>query len=333
MLRLAGLKKWFPIRRGVLRRTVGHVHAVDGVSLQVLEGETLGLVGESGCGKSTLINTALRLDEPTGGKVEFRIDGRMTDVAALRGDGLMQFRRGAQLVFQDPADSMNPRFTVLDVIGEPLRLHGMAGGAELREKVEGLLDAVGLPASCADRKPGAFSGGQQQRIGIARALALQPSLVVADEPVSALDVSVQSQVLNLMNDLKRQFGLAYLFVAHNLHVVRYLADRIAVMYLGRIVEEAPSAALSKAPGHPYTAALLAATPAAHPRDRSIERGGLEGDPPDPADPPAGCRFHPRCRFAQEPCRQDAPALRDLGAGRKVACHFAEELAEQGALTC
>ena len=317
LLEVTGLVKNFPIKSGVLiDREVGRVSAVDGVSLTVREGETLGLVGESGCGKSTLCRAILQLIEPTSGSVRF--DGQ--ELVGRSPRQLRPLRRQMQMIFQDPFASLNPRKRVGQIIGDPMRLHGLADGTDVTRRVQELLDRVGLQAEHYNRYPHEFSGGQRQRIGIARALALQPRLIIADEPVSALDVSVQAQIINLLEDLQREFGMAYVFVAHDLGVVRHVSDRVAVMYLGKIVEESDSASLYASPRHPYTHALLSAVPIPDPRKNAArQRITLEGDVPSPIDPPPGCRFHTRCASATDICRRDEPLL-VTDAGHAVACH-------------
>jgi peptide/nickel transport system ATP-binding protein len=317
------LKVHFPIRDGLLlNRQVGAVKAVDGVDLDIEEGKTLGLVGESGCGKSTLGRALLRLSPITEGTVTF--DG--TDVAGLRGKELRRRRQDMQMVFQDPLASLNPRQSVETILTEPLRAHGIE--YDRRTRVRELLDQVGLPAAAAQKYPHEFSGGQRQRIGIARAIALEPRFVIADEPVSALDVSIQAQVLNLLEELQQKLGLTYLVIAHDLAVVRHVSDEVAVMYLGGVVEQASSDALYAEPRHPYTMALMSAVPVPDPAvELTRERILLQGDLPSPADPPPGCRFHTRCPYRQPTrCDTERPALRVLSDGHKVACHYAEEIA-------
>ena len=325
LLRVSGLQKLFPIRKGFLKRTVGHVRAVDGVNFHIDEGETLGLVGESGCGKTTTARCILRAIEPTAGEVFMRVaDGSVVEVGKLRRAELRALRREMQMIFQDPFTSLNPRMTLLDLVGEPLLVHGLRSRREREERVADLLRRVGLRPEYMRRFPHAFSGGERQRIGIARALALHPRLVVADEPVSALDVSVQAQILNLLLDLQSELRLTYLFVAHDLSVVRHISNRVAVMYVGRMVELAETEELFSRPRHPYTAALLSAVPEPDPRMRS-QRIVLQGEVANPAAPPGGCYFHPRCPHAIEVCRTQAPAWQELSPGHFVGCHRAEEL--------
>jgi oligopeptide/dipeptide ABC transporter ATP-binding protein len=313
------LVKHFPVRSGSRRGKGGVVHAVDGVSLEVRRGETLGVVGESGCGKSTLGRLLVRLHEPTSGRVIF--DG--TDLTNLSLKELRPLRRQMQMIFQDPYASLNPRKRVIQIVGLPLRIHGVGSSAEIRKRVQGLLEVVGLSPHHANRFPHEFSGGQRQRIGVARALALSPQLIVADEPVSALDVSIQAQVVNLLDDLQDEFDLTYVFIAHDLGVIRHVSDRIAVMYLGLIVEISPADAIYAQPIHPYTEALISAIPTIETDDEPgapRERIVLEGEVPSPIDPPGGCRFHPRCRYATEICASTPPPLADFGGGRFAACH-------------
>jgi peptide/nickel transport system ATP-binding protein len=330
LLEVQGLKMHFPIQKGgLLRRVVGHVRAVDGVDFYVRQGETLGLVGESGCGKTTTGRCILRIYDPTAGHIQFvDEDGNRVDLTEVEGRALDTYRRQIRMIFQDPYASLNPRMTVLDIVGEPLRNFEVAQGQELEDIVAVLLRRVGLRPEYIRRYPHAFSGGERQRIGIARALSLSPRLVVADEPVSALDVSVRAQVLNLLQDLQEDMNLTYLFVAHDLSVVRYICDRVTVMYVGKIVELAETEALYQHPLHPYTEALMSAVPKPDPRLRT-QRLILEGEVADPSNPPSGCYFHPRCRYAQERCSADQPELREVEPERFVACHFADELSLRG----
>jgi oligopeptide/dipeptide ABC transporter ATP-binding protein len=328
ILDVRDLRMHFPIRRGLLRRQVGTVRAVDGIDFSIRRGETLALVGESGCGKTTAARCILRAYRPSGGSIMFHVGGRDVDLATMSRRELRPLRRHMQMVFQDPYSSLNPRMVVGEIIGEPLRINGMGDAAARRRRVSELMELVQLPPAYYNRFPHAFSGGQRQRIGIARALALNPDLIVADEPVSALDVSVQAQILNLMLDLQDRLKLTYLFVAHDLSVVKHVSDRVAVMYVGRIVELAETEALFARPLHPYTEALLSAAPSPTPGTASA-RIVLEHEIADPANPPPGCAFHPRCRYATERCRAERPLPRAIVPGRMVACHHAEALSLRG----
>ena len=332
LLELKNLKMHFPITtRGLLHRVVGHVKAVDDVSLTIRAGETFALVGESGCGKTTLGRCIIRIYDPTAGAIHFRQeDGTVVDLATVQGRSLKPYRRAIRLIFQDPYSSLNPRRKVLQIVGEPLIRYNIASGSELEDRVADLLRKVGLRPEYILRYPHAFSGGERQRIGIARALALHPRLVIADEAVSALDVSVQAQILNLLQDLQAEFNLTYLFIAHDLSVVEHIGDRVAVMYVGKLVEVGTRAQIFTGPKHPYTEALMSAVPKPDPRLRDAgARIRLEGEVADPADPPSGCYFHPRCRYAQDRCKVEEPVLRDLGQEHLAACHFTEQLQLRG----
>jgi oligopeptide/dipeptide ABC transporter ATP-binding protein len=321
LVKLEGVKKYFPVTQGILfQHRVGNVHAVDGVDLEVYEGETFGLVGETGCGKSTLARVVMRLHEATEGRIIF--EGQ--DITHAKGRELREKRRDMQMIFQDPYASLNPRKTISSIIGEPYRLHGTVPKDKVKGEVQQLMELVGLNPEHYNRYPHEFSGGQRQRIGVARALALRPKLIVCDEPVSALDVSIQAQILNLLEDLQEEFKLTYLFIAHDLSVVKHVSDRVGVMYLGKIVETAEGDTLYRTPKHPYTGALLSAVPIADPEKAKLrKRIILEGDVPSPIDPPSGCRFHPRCPRAQvpEPCATVQPELTPMHPGQMAACHF------------
>lgn len=330
VLQVEGLKKYFPVEKGFLRRVIGQLKAVDDVSLEIGAGETLGLVGESGSGKTTVGRCILRAHKPTEGSIRFQIeDDQIVDMAQLGKRDLREMRRYANMIFQDPFHSLDPRWTVLDIVGEPLKLANLAKGKDLEDRVAHLMEVVGLEVKHLRRYPHAFSGGQRQRIGVARALATNPRLIIADEPVSALDVSTQAQILNLLQDLQSEFGLSYLFIAHDLSVVEHISDRVAVMYVGKIVEVATRDQLFFFPKHPYTEALLSAVPTPDP-DIEKNRIVLPGEIANPADPPQGCYFHPRCRYAQVICREQEPVLKEVSPGQWVSCHFAEDLELVGA---
>ena len=318
LVSVSDLKVWFPIASGVLQRTTGHVHAVDGVDLEVKAGETLGLVGESGCGKSTTGRAVIRLLEPTAGTIKFK--GQ--DISHIRGAKLRALRREMAMIFQDPYASLDPRQTVGDIIGEPIDIHGLAKGKERQNRIRELLRVVGMNPRYADRYPHEFSGGQRQRIGIARALAVEPTFIVCDEPISALDVSIQAQIINLLENLQSKFNLTYLFIAHDLSVVKHISNRIAVMYLGKIVEVAPAGLLYRRPRHPYTGSLMSAIPIPDPAiELHRERFILQGDVPSPVSPPSGCRFRTRCPRAREHCAEEVPALESFGAEQRAACFY------------
>ncbi len=332
LLEVRNLKKYFPIRKGFIKKVVGHVRAVDDVNFFINEGETLGLVGESGCGKTTTSRCVLRAVNPSSGQINYRTkDNRQVDIAKLTPAEMRALRPEMQMIFQDPFASLNPRMNLFDIVSEPMYVNGIRNRGERTDRVAELLQLVGLRPEYMQRFPHAFSGGQRQRIVIARALALNPRLVVADEPVSALDVSVQAQVLNLLMDLQAQLKLTYLFVAHDLSVVKHISTRVAVMYVGKIAETAPTAALFNTPKHPYTSALLAAVPVADPRIRT-EMIPLQGDVPSPANPPSGCYFHPRCPHAVDRCRTETPALEEVEPNHFVSCHRAKELQLPGIST-
>jgi peptide/nickel transport system ATP-binding protein len=331
LLQVDGLKKHFPIRRGFFRKVVGHVKAVDDVNFFVHEGETLGLVGESGCGKTTTGRCILRAHDPTAGQILYRDpELGLVDIAQLELEDLRKIRRSVRMIFQDPYASLNPRMTLLEIVGAPLRAMGIAKGKELEDRVAEMLTLVGLRPEYMRRYPHAFSGGQRQRIGVARALAPGPKFVVCDEPVSALDVSVQAQILNLLKDLQERMGLTYLFVAHDMSVVAHICDRVAVMYVGKLVEMASTADLFSSPKHPYTEALMSAIPLPNPRPRE-KRILLTGEVANPANPPSGCYFHPRCMYAKDICKVEDPSLEEVAPGHFAKCHFARELSLTGAV--
>ncbi len=335
ILDVKGMKKWFPIQKGMLRKVVGHVKAVDDVTFYLREGETLGLVGESGCGKTTVSRTIIRLYEPTSGTAHFQTslfsaDGKpeMVNIFDLDKEQMKRIRREVSMIFQDPINSLNPRMSVFDIVSEPMVIHGMPIGPEMEETVTTLLERVGLRKEHIRRYPHEFSGGQRQRIGIARSLSMNPKIIFCDEPVSALDVSIQAQTLNLLQDLQADFNLSYVFVAHDLSVVQHISDRVAVMYVGKIAELAHSDALYNDPLHPYTEALMSSVPKPDPKYQS-ERIVMQGDVADPSNPPPGCYFHPRCRYAVDKCKTEAPEYRQLKPDHFVACHRAEELKLKG----
>jgi peptide/nickel transport system ATP-binding protein len=334
LLDVRNLKMWFARRRGFLGRDVSYVKAVDDVSFYIRKGETLGLVGESGCGKSTVGRCVIRIYEPTAGEIFYHENETNTvDLARLERPALKPYRQQIRMIFQDPYSSLNPRMTVFEIVSEVLRVNHLASGSELQDRVASLLQRVGLRPEYMRRYPHAFSGGERQRIVIARALATNPRLIVADEAISALDVSIRAQILNLLKDLQAEYGMAYLFIAHDLSVIRHICDRVNVMYVGKLAEEAEATELYKHPKHPYTEALMSAVPIHNPRQRNQQqRIRLQGDVADPANPPSGCYFHPRCRYAQDVCQHDEPKMRAIGDEKHLAaCHFAEELSLRGAI--
>lgn len=330
LLEVKNLKKYFPVEKGFWRKTVGYVKAVDKVNLYINEGETLGVVGESGCGKTTLGRCILRAIEPTEGSILFRLNGDMIDITKLDKESLRATRRYTQMIFQDPYSSLDSRMTVLDIVGEPLLVNKLATGREMEERVKDLVKVVGLNVKHLKRYPHAFSGGQRQRIGIARALASNPKFIVADEPVSALDVSVQAQTLNLLQDLQVEFKLTYLFISHDLSVIEHISDRVAVMYVGKVVELAKTEEFFLNPLHPYSEALLSALPKPDPRLR-MKRIILSGEVANPVNPPSGCYFHPRCKYAEEICKKEEPKWKEVNPDHFVACHFAKELNLKGVI--
>lgn len=330
LLEVKNLKKYFPVEKGFWRKTVGYVKAVDKVNLYINEGETLGVVGESGCGKTTLGRCILRAIEPTEGSILFRLNGDMIDITKLDKESLRATRRYTQMIFQDPYSSLDSRMTVLDIVGEPLLVNKLATGREMEERVKELVKVVGLNVKHLKRYPHAFSGGQRQRIGIARALASNPKFIVADEPVSALDVSVQAQTLNLLQDLQVEFKLTYLFISHDLSVIEHISDRVAVMYVGKVVELAKTEEFFLNPLHPYSEALLSALPKPDPRLR-MKRIILSGEVANPVNPPSGCYFHPRCKYAEEICKKEEPEWKEVNPDHFVACHFAKELSLKGVI--
>jgi len=330
LLEVKSLKKYFPIEKGFFRRVTGFIKAVDKVNLYIKEGETLGVVGESGCGKTTLGRCILRAIEPTSGNILFKLNDKLIDITKLDKEKLRSIRKYAQMIFQDPYSSLDPRMTVLDIIGEPLLVNNIARGRELEDRVKELVKIVGLNIKHLKRYPHAFSGGQRQRIGIARALAPNPKFIVADEPVSALDVSIQAQILNLLQDLQKEFHLTYLFISHDLSVIEHISDRVAVMYVGKMVEMAETEELFLNPKHPYTEALLSALPKPDP-DLKMKRIILSGEVANPANPPSGCYFHPRCKYAKSICKEIEPEWGEVTPEHFVACHFAKELDLKGVI--